>query len=130
MCFSKDLSRYKDVAHLLLRVVIAAIFLYHGTQKLGFWTQVPPGMPPIMVSVMKVLSVVEPLAGVAMLLGLFTQAAAATLAVVMLGAIWVKSSGLQGPFSKWEFELLILAANIALLIEGADAYSLDRRMKK
>ncbi len=126
MCLSRDLSQYRNHALLLLRCVVAAIFLYHGTQKWQFWSMAPDGMSQNMLFIMRLLSVAEPLAGIALILGLLTQVAAAGLIVVMISAMWMKISGKQ-PFGKWEIDLLLFAANIALIVLGPGAFSLDVR---
>jgi putative oxidoreductase len=129
------LKQYADVGHLVLRLVIAAIFLYHGYQKWGLWSAVPEGMPSGMLNLMKFLSIVEPLGGLAMILGLWTRLAALGLGIIMVGAIYMKAATMgvgfatpQGP--GWEFDLMILAGCIALLFEGAGKYSMDAMMKK
>ncbi|TSC59095.1 MAG: DoxX [Candidatus Peregrinibacteria bacterium Greene0416_19] len=131
MSLSK-LSRYNDWGLLFLRVVVAAIFLYHGSQKWGLWTDAPEGMSLSMVTLFKMLSVVEPLAGLAVLLGLFTREAAAVLAVVMLGAIYTKMMIMNVGFAGqagagWEFDLVILAGCVILAMQGAGALSMDAK---
>lgn len=133
MCFSKDLSPYKDFAHLALRLAVGAIFLYHGSQKWALWSGAPEGMSSGMVTLFKVLSVVEPLGGLALILGVCTQLAASALAVVMIGAITMKLTGVMGPqamsFQRWELDLILLAANVALIIEGAGTWSVDAKRR-
>ena len=123
------LSKYKDVAHLVLRLPIAAAFLYHGTMKFGFLQgSAPEGMSDTLVMIFKFLAIAEPLAGIALLIGLLTQVAAAGVALVMVCAIYFKASG-GFDFGKVELEIILLAASVALVIEGAGAYSLDAKMR-
>jgi putative oxidoreductase len=129
------LSRYSDVAHLVLRLAVGAIFLYHGSQKWGLWSATPEGMDATMVNLMKFLSIVEPLGGLALVLGFLTRYAALGLAIIMVGAIYMKMAVFgQGFVTEsgpgWAYDMMILAGCIALLIEGAGKYSLDRAMKK
>jgi len=69
------------------------------------------------------LGAVEFLSSVGLILGLYTQLAALLLAIVMLGAIGFKVMKWKVSFSAtdktgWEFDLILLAANIAILFSG------------
>lgn len=110
---------YGDVGLLALRVVIAAIFLYHCRSKLGN-----------LASFMGFIGTAELLGGLAVLTGFLTQLAAVGLSIIMLGAIWKKTTEWHMPFSAmdktgWEFDLMILAGCIALITNGAGQYALD-----
>lgn len=127
MTFLLSLHQYSDWGLLALRLAIAAIFLAHGTSKFGAWKQPPQGLNKMM----RLLSIAEPLGGVAILFGFLTQPAALGLGLVMGGAIYFKSMVWKVPFSSseksaWEFDLLILASTILLLFTGAGALSIDR----
>ena len=52
---------FQDTALLILRFIIAAIFLYAAYVKLGFWSGTPEGVSASMANLMKFLSIVEPL---------------------------------------------------------------------
>lgn len=87
-------------------------------------------MPASMINTMKLLSICEPLGALAMLGGLLVQPAAFGFILVMLGAMQMKMTKWKTPFKSdsttgWEFDLLILAASILLLLTGAGAISLD-----
>lgn len=82
-----------------------------------------------MLTKMKILSIFEPLGGLAMVFGFLTQFAAVGLAIIMIGAADAKIRGWHKKFSEpggWELDFIIFIANIALLILGAGAISLDR----
>lgn len=122
-----SLHAYTDWGLLALRLAVAAIFLAHGTSKFGAWKQPAKGMN----GMMRLLSVCEPLGGIAMLFGFLTQPAAIGLGLVMCGAIYFKSQKWGIPFSAadknaWEFDLLILASCLLILFTGPGAFSLDR----
>lgn len=122
MC-TKFFRQYSDWGFLLLRVVIGIIFIYHGSLKWGLWTATPGNMPMSMVLLFKLLSIVEPLAGLALIVGVYTEWAALILSVVMLGAIYFKISVLHMPFAGqsgtgWEFDLILLAGSVVLLTSG------------
>ena len=70
-----------------------------------------------MLSLMKFLSIAEPLGALALLVGFLPRLAALGLSLVMLGAIYMKMNKWQKKFSGdggWEFEFLILCACLAL----------------
>jgi putative oxidoreductase len=116
------LRKNSDWGFLLLRVAVGVIFIYHGSMKWGFWSSTPEGMSGVMVMLFKLLSVVEPVAGAALILGVFTQWAALALGIVMVGAIGMKLTGMMGPqgaaFENWKFDFILLAANVVLLMNG------------
>ena len=123
-------TNFQNTALLLLRVVVAVLFLYHGYMKWGMWSAAPGSMSPGMLNLLKFLSIVEPVAGVALIIGLLTQWAALGLAIIMLGAIYFKTAifgmgfaGSQG--TGWEFDLMIFAGCIALMAFGAGCWSVD-----
>lgn len=121
------LNQYQDWALLILRVVIAAIFVYHGYLK---WP-VGAGTPAIMM----ILAIAEPLGGLALLLGVLSRWAALGLSIIMLGAIYTKMTtwGISFAASQatgWEFDLMILAGCIVVLAFGAGAIAIDAKMKR
>ena len=75
------------------------------------------------------LGIVEGLAGLGLILGVYTQVSALVLSVVMLGAIYMKTMKWKVPFTTmtgtgWEFDLILLAANLFILASGPSLYSL------
>jgi putative oxidoreductase len=131
MEFLTNLHQFSDWGLLALRIAVGAIFLVHGTQKWAMWKMQPSEqMPAKMLAMMKFLSVVEPLGGLAVLIGFLTQVASLGLGVIMIGAIAMKKSMMKVPFTAmdkmgWEFDFIILAATITLFIFGAGAIGLD-----
>ena len=118
--FFLTLHSFSDWGLLALRLALFAIFWVHGRAKAGN-----------KMGLMRVLSVCEPLGALGVLSGLLTQPAAFGLALVMGGAIYMKISKWHVPFKAedktgWEFDLIILAACIMLILSGAGAFSLDR----
>ncbi len=117
-------------AELALRIAVGTLFLVHGLQKRMFWKTQPSAQLPLgMIKVLRFLSIVEPLGGVAMLAGLLTRPAAIGLSIIMLGAINLKARQMKKGFTGdggWELDFMILGANVALLLLGAGAWSLDR----
>jgi putative oxidoreductase len=122
---------------LVLRLAVGAVFVMHGGQKIfvigprniaGFLG--PMGFPLPMVWAI-VLMLTEFLGGVALILGIFTRYAAALLAIVMLVAISVVhlKNGFFLPRG-FEYTLVLLAANLALILSGPGALALGGRVFK
>lgn len=130
MCW-KDYTKHSDVARLLLRLSVAAIFINHGMQKWPMLTAdaAPEGMSSTMFMIMKLLAVAEPLAGIALILGLLTQVAAAGLCLVMISALYNKLTGGR-PMNSWEIDMLLLAVNISIIIFGPGKYAVDAKWMK
>jgi len=124
------LNKYGDLATLLLRVILGAIFVGHGMMKFGSFEQPAAGMNIVMM----ILAVAEPLGGIALIAGVLTRWAALGLSVVMLGAIYMKQFVWGGAFmgaeSSWEFDAAILGGLVVLLCYGAGRLSLDSMMRK
>lgn len=129
-------SWVQNAALLLLRLVVAAVFLYAGTAKWPFWSSPLEGMSAVMHNVVRFLSVVEPLGGVALVLGFLTRWAAAGLAIIMVGAIYYAGLTLHaGLFTSpqgtgLDYNLLILAGCVVLVAFGAGGWSVDAMRKK
>jgi len=132
MNFLGNIIQFYNLGLLSLRIAVGLIFLVHGFQKRIMWKMQPSEqMPPKMLAMMRFLSIVEPLGGIAVLVGFLTRLAALGLGIIMIGAIVVKRKVMKVPFVAsdklgWEFDFLILAAAISLFIFGAGTISLDR----
>ena len=103
-----QLAQYQNTAFFLLKLVVAIIFLRHGLPKLKLrnW--------------MLAIGIIETLSALALVVGTYVQIAAFLLACVMIGAIYLKITKWKVPFSAhdksgWEFDLILLAANLFIL---------------
>lgn len=129
-------TKFQETALLVLRLVVAAVFLYAAYAKWSFWSVVPEGVPAGMANILKFLSIVEPLGAVALVVGFLTRWAAAGLAIIMVGAISILHFTMnvgffttpQGP--GLDYNLLILCGCIALVAFGAGSWSVDAIWKK
>lgn len=125
-----SLSRFGDLAMLVLRVAIGAIFIGHGMMKFGSFSQPAAGMNIVMM----ILAVAEPLGGAALILGLLTRWAALGLSIIMVGAIYMKQFVWGGAFMgaemNWELDAAILGGTLVLLCYGAGRFAVDSFMRK
>ena len=136
-----------DVSTFLLRVLLGAVFLPHGAQKvlgwfggygfigtMGFFTGTMH-LPALFAF----LAIAAEFAGaIALILGLFTRVAALGIAANMLVAVTMVHWQ-YGLFINWagnqkgegfEFHLLAIAISAALLLRGAGPFSVDRTLSK
>ncbi len=125
-------ARRVDVGLAILRLVIGAVFIAHGAQKLfvfglggvtGAFTQMGIPLPAV---TGPLVALVEFFGGIALVVGLLTRLAALGLAINMLGAILLVKLG-SGFFAPkgLEFELTLLAGALALALTGAGDFSID-----
>ncbi|HMH81286.1 MAG TPA: DoxX family protein [Gemmatimonadales bacterium] len=130
MSVASTLHQFGDWGLLALRLGVGTVFLVHGREKRAMWKLQPSAqMPAGVLSLLRVLSIAEPVGALATLAGLLTQAAAAGFVLVMLGAIRLKVTQMRKGFTGeggWEFEFLLLVGAIALLFLGAGKFALDR----
>ena len=117
-----ELTQFSDISFLVIRLVIAAIFIYHALPKLKGAKMMSRamGMPAGMIFM---LGSIEFLSSLVMIFGVYVQIAAFLLAMVMVGAIYFKTAKWHVPFGAmdktgWEFDLILLAANIVILVNG------------
>lgn len=128
MEFFQSIALYSPFGLLILRLALGIIFLYHGWMKFGMWKMQPSEqMPSSMLTIMKTLSIVETVVGMALILGVYVQIAAIVPAVIMLGAIYFKIFKWGKKFAGdggWELDFILLAASIAIILSGSSAFSL------
>jgi putative oxidoreductase len=130
-------DRRIDTALLVLRLVIGAIFIAHGWQKVftfgiagitSAFTQMGVPLPTL---VAPFVSVLELVGGAALVVGIFTRVAGLLLAIDMLCAILIVH-GKNGFFAPKGIEFVLgnLAMALTLAIAGAGAYSLDAMLAR
>jgi putative oxidoreductase len=127
----------EDIALLVLRLVLGGVFVAHGAQKLfgsfggpgiegtaGFHEQlgIKPAKPMAILA-----GLAEFVGGMLVAAGFLTPLAALALIVVMIVAI-VKVHLKNGFFAAsggYEFNLVLIAVAVALILVGSGAYSID-----
>lgn len=125
------LLQYGDLGLLVLRLAIAAIFIYHAVPKLMDSKGMAQGMGMSAGMVMG-LGIVELVSSLGLIFGIYTQLAALMLGIVMIGATYFKMQKWHVPFfatdkTGWEFDFLLLAASIAVLLTGGGSIGLGIR---
>ena len=119
-----QLLQYSDVGLLVLRLAIASIFLLHASMKLKNSNGMASAMGMEGKGMMVFgLGVVEVASAISLAIGFYTQFAALVIAIIMIGAIAMKKMKWSVPFAAmdktgWEFDLVLLAAAIAVLLTG------------
>jgi len=127
------LAGYEDWGLLVLRVFLGLIFVYHGWPKFTMGMKAAGKMAKgigIPAGLFLLIGLGEFLFGIAAILGVWTQIAGIYFAILILGALYLKLSKWNAPFSSmkgtgWEFDLLILGAALVLLFNGAGGISVD-----
>jgi putative oxidoreductase len=126
-----------NLALLVLRVVVGALFVGHGAQKLFGWFggHGPHGTGAFFESagmtrgrIMAILAgAAELIGGLLFAFGLVTPVAAALLSAVMIVAIWKvhRANGLWVTNDGFEYPLVLLAVVFAVTAAGAGEWSLD-----
>lgn len=120
-------SKYKESSVLVLRLVIAAIFIYHGLPKImnpsgsiSFFSSI--GLPGFSIPV---IGFIELVGGILIILGLWHAWATYALATIMVGAITlVHIPGFlqNGITAGLERDVLILVATLVLVTVGPGKY--------
>ncbi len=132
-------EKWAEHAPLVLRVALGVIFVWHGFDKV--FTRGIPWVAdflgvlgfPATTFFAYVLAYGELIAGLLLIVGLFTHWAAKFVGIVSVVALFAVHlrNGFSVAEGGYEFILLIFAAAVSLLITGAGKYSLDaKRMQK
>jgi putative oxidoreductase len=127
------------VAALLLRLALAAIFIFHGLQLVGgeghdlgaAWMNAmaeKQGQPPPAAPVQLAVAWGQLVGGIALALGFLTRLAALGIIVIMAGAIalvhW--ANGFDITKGGYEYNMLIIVVCITLVLLGGGNLAVDR----
>ena len=127
----QGLERLKPLALLLLRLALAAVFIYHGYPKLFGHTHeavqnfVRLGLPSYFAYVS---GLIEFFGGCMLVAGLFTRVAGLLLAIEMAVGIWKAGHLAANPMavSSYELPLALAVSAFALATFGAGVISIDQ----
>jgi len=127
-----------DVALLIARVIVGAIFMAHGAQKL-FGAFGGPGLAGVVQSMGPLgylVTIGEFFGGLGLIVGFLSRFSAASLIVIMLGAIGMVHSKV-GFFMNWtgnqggegfEYHLLAIALLLVILIAGPGRFAIAKAL--
>ena len=127
-----------DWALLLARVIVGAVFMAHGAQKL-FGAFGGPGLSAfvgMMGPLGYLVAIGEFFGGLGIVVGFLSRFSAASIIVIMLGAIGMVH-GKVGFFMNWmgnqggegfEYHLLAIGILLVILIAGPGRYALSRSL--
>lgn len=126
-------GKLNDLTHLGIRLVIGVIFLVHGLAKTampgfgGFLSNL--GLPPEMAPLIALAEIVP---GILIIIGILSRISASLHSIIMLGAIILvkKLATLTGGPGSYEFELILLAANLTIIAMGPGRISVAHIAKK
>lgn len=122
------LLRYEDVAILLIRLMVAAVFVSSGVEHLRDPAERARSIE-MGVGFTVFLGFAEIAGGLAVALGVLTQLAAIGLILIMLGAIQKKifawKTGFWGRNSSgWHYDLMLLLMSLLILLSGGGRFVL------
>ena len=129
-----SLSQHKlhDITNMGMRAAIGVIFIVHGFGKFGNpgfggWIS-SMGIPAEM---QIPIALAEFVPGILLLIGVLTRISGALLSIVMLGAIFLVkgASSLDGD-KGYEFDLILLAASLVVIVAGPGKVSISHAIKK
>ena len=129
-----NLSQHKlhDITNMGMRAAIGVIFIVHGFGKFGNpgfggWIS-SMGIPAEM---QIPIALAEFVPGILLLIGVLTRISGALLSIVMLGAIFLVkgASSLDGD-KGYEFDLILLAASLIVIVAGPGRVSASHVIKK
>lgn len=113
-----------DLALLLVRVGLAAVFMIHGWDKLvsmsdtiGFFSSI--GLSPVWAYI---VAYTEIIGGLLMLLGIGAGWAGVALAATMVGSIIMVKLA-KGFIGGYEFDLMLFLSAISISLAGAGEYT-------
>ena len=134
---------YPSWSHLVVRVVLGIVFFAHGAQKTFGWfgghglsatiggfrqMNIPPAATAL-------AAFIECFGGLALIVGLLVRPVAAGLILVMLVAIakvhvrhgfFLNFAMVPGKGHGYEYNLVLIAMALSILLGGAGALSIDR----
>lgn len=126
-------NKLHDITHWGIRASIGAIFIFHSIKKFDpSWQSwlTNNGLPG---ELQLPIALVEFLGGIFLITGVLTRITGSIFSIILLGAIF-KIKGLDkfagGQFTGWEFDLVMLAACLMIIITGPGKASVSHLIKR
>ncbi|MDH3394768.1 MAG: DoxX family protein [Nitrosopumilus sp.] len=121
-----------DITHWGIRASVGVIFIIHSLKKFDpSWQEwlMSIGMPPEM---QLPIALAEFIGGILLIIGALTRVTGSVFAVILLGAIfhirW--ENGFFVSQGGWEWDLVMLAAVLAIIAAGPGRISISHLVKK
>ncbi len=121
-----------DITHWGIRASIGIIFIVHSLKKFDpSWQEwlISIGIPPEM---QLLIALAEFVGGIFLVIGVFTRITGTVFAVILLGAIfhirW--ENGFFVSKGGWEWDLVMLAAVLAIIVAGPGRISISHIAKR
>lgn len=126
-------SSLHDIAHWGVRASIGVVFIFHSIKKFSpSWQEwlISVGLPP---ELQLPIALAEFIGGIFLIVGVLSRISGAIIAIILLGAIF-KIKGLENfsgsTFTGWEFDLVMLAAVLAIIVAGPGRVSIAHAVKR
>jgi len=120
-----------DIVFMSLRSALGVIFILHGVGKFntGFAENLPNMGLPVEMQIPIALAELVP--GILLIIGVLSRLSASLISIIMLGAIFMikGASSITGE-GGIEFELILLASTLVIMITGPGRISLSHAIKK
>ncbi len=120
-----------DAVFMGLRSAIGVIFIVHGISKFdpGFGNFLPQlGLPA---ELQIPIALAEMVPGILLIIGVLSRFSAALISIIMVGAIFhVKGASSLTGDNGVEFDVILLAASLVIMIAGPGRISLAQYIKK
>jgi putative oxidoreductase len=127
MALFDNLSKYRPYGLAALRIIVALLFIQHGTQKLfGFpASQMEGSLPPLLLAA----ALLELVGGILILIGLFTRPVAFILSGQMAVAYFMAHapSSFFPALNGGDAAILFCFVFLYMFLSGPGAFSLDER---
>tara|TARA_B110001454_G_scaffold66617_1_gene64840 strand:- start:1394 stop:1813 length:420 start_codon:yes stop_codon:yes gene_type:complete len=125
-------KKLNNVVFLGLRLTVGVIFIIHGYSKFGndgFISWISSiGIPG---ELSLIIALAEVIPGILLIIGVLNRISASIISIIMLGAIFhVKGAQSITGDKGIEFELILLAVSLVIIIMGPGRISLVQIMKK
>ncbi|HIH06809.1 MAG TPA: DoxX family protein [Candidatus Nitrosotenuis sp.] len=126
-------GRLNDITHFGIRLAVGVVFLVHGLAKStmpefgGFLSSL--GLPT---EIAPLIILAETVSGIMLIVGILNRIASSILSIIMLGAIFhvKKAAAFTGTQGAYEFDLILLAANLSIITMGPGRISIAHIAKK
>ncbi len=122
---------FYDVVYFGLKLVVGVIFIFHGIQIFnpevsGYLSSF--GIPAEM---QIPIALAELIPGILLIIGVLNRISASLLAIIMLTAIfYIKHAASFSGMMGVEFDLILLAANLLIIVVGPRRISISNIVKK